>query len=307
MLMRILAPRRPVHAPAAGTPAGLLPGMCLSLTAHAALVVAVVGGDAFVGARAAAPTAPPEGERVRWVGVEAGSGAVGRARRPGTLPPLAYVIPGRGGPRAAESGTSRASGPAAGRDGSPHPARGAAERLAPALRRAAPRRTPPLRLPLPSVVLPNVALPEAQVTRLVAGVLAAAPDMARRVSRPEDFAPAAAQGAAAIARTGALALAGVAVHVRDVPIPLVTNPTPAYPAALAGAGIGGQVVVEFRIDSTGVVDPASLRVVESTNTLFVQAVRRVLPRLRFMPAQLGEHAVGVTVRQPFLFTTRRGL
>jgi hypothetical protein len=33
----------------------------------------------------------------------------------------------------------------------------------------------------------------------------------------------------------------------------------------------------------------------------------VLPRLRFAPAQRGESPVGVTVRQPFLFTMRAGL
>ena len=60
-------------------------------------------------------------------------------------------------------------------------------------------------------------------------------------------------------------------------------------------------VVEFRIDSTGVVDLASLHVVQSTDTLFTQAVRGVLPLLRFVPAQLHAHAVGLTVRQPFVF------
>ena len=77
-------------------------------------------------------------------------------------------------------------------------------------------------------------------------------------------------------------------------------------AALARAGVGGRVVVEFRIDSTGVVDQESLRVVESGGPAFADAVRRVLPRLRFVPGLLNERPVAVTVRQPFLFVLRRG-
>lgn len=97
------------------------------------------------------------------------------------------------------------------------------------------------------------------------------------------------------------------LHPRDLPIPLVDNPLPAYPAALAQARVDGRVVVEFAVDSAGGVDLASLRVVQSTDARFTQAVRGVLPSLRFVPALRGERAVGVTVRQPFVFTMRRGV
>jgi protein TonB len=96
------------------------------------------------------------------------------------------------------------------------------------------------------------------------------------------------------------------LRVDELPIPVVNNPPPVYPLALQQAHVGGQVVVEFLIDSTGVIDLGSLRVVESTNSLFTQAVRRVLPRMRFLPAQLGPRPVGVTVRQPFVFIVRPG-
>jgi hypothetical protein len=45
--------------------------------------------------------------------------------------------------------------------------------------------------------------------------------------------------------------------------------------------------------------------VTSTDARFTDAVRGVLPRLRFVPAQLREHSVGVTVRQPFVFRVVR--
>src|SRR5205823_5256807 len=56
----------------------------------------------------------------------------------------------------------------------------------------------------------------------------------------------------------------------------------------------------------GAVDLGTFAVLESTNALFVQAVRSVLPRLHFAPAQLGAHSIGVTVRQPFVFVIRAG-
>jgi len=52
------------------------------------------------------------------------------------------------------------------------------------------------------------------------------------------------------------------------------------------------------------VDLGTLKVVQSSDTLFTDAVRTVLPQLRFLPAQLKERAIGVMVRQPFLFTFR---
>ncbi len=149
-------------------------------------------------------------------------------------------------------------------------------------------------------------MPEAEVARLVAGVLASVRDQARRVSRPEDFVPMPTPGML-LARAGALEAAELRASVGPLPIPFATNPAPEYPAALARAGVGGRVVVEFRVDSTGAVAAGSLRVLESGGPAFADAVRRVLPQLRFVPGQLGDRPVGVTVRQPFLFVMRRGV
>ena len=296
MFMRVLAPRRPYPVPAAGP--------ALSLTAHAALIAAVRGGDGSgVGgpaarAVAAAPAAAGV-ERLHWIGVGEGSGS--GASRPGARPPVAYVIPGRGGLRIVLS-PGGAPGPGgAGAPGRRGPG-DAAALPAPALRRAIPRRTS-------LAALPHVSLPDPDATLLVAGVLSAAPDRTQRVSRPEDFTPVPAKALMAelLVRSGitSLGVLRADVHVRDMPIPLASNRPPAYPATLEQARVGGQVVVEFLIDSTGAVDETTLRVVESTDERFTDAVRHVVPRLRFVPAQLGERAVGVTVRQPFLFTVRR--
>ncbi len=297
MFMRLLAPREVYRAP--------IPGTFLSLTAHASLLVAVVGSDGVGAARSDTPdqarAAPAGRERLHWVGVGYGPADEGGRAAKGARPPLAYVVPGRGDavvrvPSA--EGVRRRGRRVGGGSG------------------ARPRDTPRPDAPRPSALarllpaMPTVLLPDPDATLLVAGVLSAAPDPTRAVTRPEDFVrlPPPGIDARPLAGTEVSTVAGLRalLHVDALPIPLVSNAPPSYPSALARARVGGQVLVEFRIDSAGAVDPASLRIVESSNVLFTQAVRSVLPRLRFLPAQLDRHAVGVTVRQPFIFRVRHG-
>lgn len=327
MVLRVLAPQpRPTA----------VPGTFFSLTAHAALLAAVVarGGPPGLGARppGSADADAPDGERLHWVGVGGGSaGAGARAPRRNARPPLAFIIPGHGGFRvaAAERGAPGSAGDRGGRGrgGALDPTRGggapagvrAANASAPsaaAVRypesnarhagaRPAGARRPSLFRRVRSAATPDLAIPEAEMTRLVAGVLASAPDFARRAARAEEFVP---TPAALVGRltvqTGWANAFAADVHLRDVPIPLVSNRPPEYPDALARAGVGGRVVVEFLIDSTGEVDAGTLRVVESTDWRFTEAVRGSLPALHFTPALHGERPVGVTVRQPFVFAVR---
>ena len=304
MSLCVWAPRRPHPASAAGT--------VLSMFAHAAAVAAVVvvqgpasaRADAESGARAGVTTRTRAGEELHWVGVGGRAGREGAVPRAGARPPVAYVIPGRGGLRyqvwAGDASRSRAPAARPGR----HPASGGAGRApheAPSAARRPRQRARALAIPS----LPDLSLADAEATLLVAGVLASAPDLARGVSRPEDFLPLPTGGPPPNlrARRGAHALSLLApmTRVDDLPIPLVSNPPPAYPAMLERARVGGRVVVEFVIDSAGRIDLGSLRVVQSTNRQFTQAVRRVLPSLRFLPAQLERRAVRVAVRQPFEF------
>jgi protein TonB len=295
LLSLVPARRLPVPAaPIAALPSGTAPGLGFSVMAHAALVAAVVGGPRVAGGPPGAPAeaAPAARETLHWVGLDGGGPAGSAPRpapRPGTRPPLAYYVPGPAGGRGAEP-AGRGAGPAAG--GPAAPAAPDAPRAAPA--RAALRR----------VAVPAIAIPEAEVAQLMAGVLAAVRDQARRASRPEDFLPSAPGGV--LTQAGALAPVALLGPQAPLPIPLASNPVPEYPAALARAGVGARVVVEFLIDSTGAVNAQSLRVVESGGPAFADAVRRVLPRLRFVPGLLGERPVGVTVRQPFVFVARRG-
>lgn len=81
--------------------------------------------------------------------------------------------------------------------------------------------------------------------------------------------------------------------------------TPQYPDILRQAGVEGDVLVTFVVDTTGRAEPASLKILRSTHELFTKAVRSALPRMRFIPAEVGGKKVKQLVQQPFTFTIAR--
>jgi len=77
---------------------------------------------------------------------------------------------------------------------------------------------------------------------------------------------------------------------------------PIYPAALRSAGIGGEVDIEYTVDTTGRIDPgAGVKVTKSTDDLFKAAVLGAVPNMRFYPAEIDGRKVRQLVRQPFTF------
>jgi TonB family protein len=82
---------------------------------------------------------------------------------------------------------------------------------------------------------------------------------------------------------------------------LPDSPTPVYPAALRAAKTSGVVIAQFTVDESGMVEPNSFKVLNSTQPLFVAAVRDVLPRLRFSPAEVQGRRVRQIVQMPFNF------
>jgi protein TonB len=88
----------------------------------------------------------------------------------------------------------------------------------------------------------------------------------------------------------------------EKPASLIAGPnTPRYPEMLKAAGIEGEVVVSFVVDTTGRIDLSRLSVIRSTQTLFEAAVRAALPRMRFLPAEVSGHKVRQQVQLPFTF------
>jgi len=86
---------------------------------------------------------------------------------------------------------------------------------------------------------------------------------------------------------------------------LQDSPKPKYPSVLESSGIAGEVQAQFVVSSSGKADMDSFKVLKSTNELFTQAVKSVLPRMRFSPAQIGGKPVNQLVQQSFQFAVPR--
>ena len=86
---------------------------------------------------------------------------------------------------------------------------------------------------------------------------------------------------------------------------LQDSPKPKYPAVLESSGIAGEVQAQFVVRSDGKADMESFKVLKSTNDLFTQAVKNVLPRMHFSPAMIGGKAVNQLVQQSFQFAVPR--
>lgn len=87
-----------------------------------------------------------------------------------------------------------------------------------------------------------------------------------------------------------------------LPAEMVTPPVFKYPAVLAGMGVRGRVVLQFVVDTTGLVEPGSVQVVSGTHQAFVEAAREGIGGARFYPARVGPRPVRQLTRMPIKFT-----
>lgn len=74
-----------------------------------------------------------------------------------------------------------------------------------------------------------------------------------------------------------------------------------YPAALQRAGVTGTVQVQFVVDQTGKVDPATIQVLSSTVPALAEAAKGVVPEIRFKPGQLNGQPVKSVVLLPIVY------
>jgi protein TonB len=84
------------------------------------------------------------------------------------------------------------------------------------------------------------------------------------------------------------------------PIPGTGNPK--YPDILRQAGVEGDVLVTFVVDTSGRADPSTFKVIRATHELFANAVKQALPAMRFTAAEVAGKKVKQLVQQPFSFT-----
>ena len=80
---------------------------------------------------------------------------------------------------------------------------------------------------------------------------------------------------------------------------------PAYPEMLKSSGVEGEALVQFIVDTTGRAELGSFKVLRASHDAFGQAVRAALPRMRFLPAEIGGRKVRMLVQQPFSFALNK--
>ena len=92
----------------------------------------------------------------------------------------------------------------------------------------------------------------------------------------------------------------------DKPVTLAEgNVAAVYPEVLRAAGVEGEVYAQFVVTENGRADLQTLRVLRSTNDLFLASVRQALTSMRYHPAEIGGKAVRQLVQQPFDFKLAR--
>ena len=84
------------------------------------------------------------------------------------------------------------------------------------------------------------------------------------------------------------------------------NPSPTYPNILKATAQTGKVMVTFVIDTTGKADMGTFKVLESSHALFTDEVKKILPRYKFIPAEIGSRKVRMHVNLPFDFVLNKG-
>src|SRR5688500_17582048 len=85
-------------------------------------------------------------------------------------------------------------------------------------------------------------------------------------------------------------------------VPAPGSTSPRYPDMLRQAGVEGEVLAQFVVDTTGRAEAGSLKILKQSHDLFVQSVRNALPNMRFIPAEVGGRKVKQLVQQPFTFS-----
>ena len=87
----------------------------------------------------------------------------------------------------------------------------------------------------------------------------------------------------------------------DEPPLLISHPSIRYAPEMQSLRIGGTVIVEAILDTTGRVLPTTMKVVQSPNPIFNAESRRVVLAALYRPARIHGRPARATIRQPITF------
>ena len=133
-------------------------------------------------------------------------------------------------------------------------------------------------------------------------------DLSKAITNESDFSGKGVKGGTGSGVVGGVANTNQTYFEFQVEKPaemLAESPKPKYPSVLESSGIAGEVQAQFVVSSAGKADMESFKVLKSTNELFTQAVKNVLPRMKFSPAMIGGKPVNQLVQQSFQFAVPR--
>ena len=91
-------------------------------------------------------------------------------------------------------------------------------------------------------------------------------------------------------------------QVEQTAQPQPGNAAPRYPDVLRAAGVDGDVIVQFVVDTTGRADMRTFKILKSSHDLFTAAVREALANMTFAPAEVGHKKVKQLLQMPFEFS-----
>ncbi len=94
-------------------------------------------------------------------------------------------------------------------------------------------------------------------------------------------------------------------QVQKQALPTPHSAPPIYPAPLRVANISGEVLTQFVVDTMGLADVSTFKIIKGSNPWFTSAILQALPYFRFTPAMLNGQKVRELVQEPFAFNARR--
>jgi len=132
-------------------------------------------------------------------------------------------------------------------------------------------------------------------------------DLSKKVTDENDFSGKGVAGGVAKGVEGGKAIVQTdqpyfEFQVEKPVVPAPGSTSPRYPDMLRQAGVEGEVLAQFVVDTTGRAEAGSLKILKSSHDLFIQSVRNALPQMKFIPAEVGGRKVKQLVQQPFTFS-----
>jgi protein TonB len=130
-------------------------------------------------------------------------------------------------------------------------------------------------------------------------------DLSKSVTNEADFSGKGVQGGIANGQKGGIVPTDQSQTYFEFQVEKPVVGAPGYPEILKSAGVEGEVLAQFVVDTSGRAENGSFKVLKTSHELFALAVKNALPGMRFLPAEVGGKKVKQLVQQPFVFAIQK--